>query len=76
MRRLFLQRFFNNIYLAGAFILGLVLITGVVMIPNLHAMFKVQTLTFCQLMIVYGLAFLNLPIIQCLKAIMKKAAGN
>lgn len=73
---IFTKRFFNNIYLAGAFILGLVLITGVVMIPNLHAMFKVQTLTFCQLMIVYGLAFLNLPIIQCLKAIMKKAAGN
>ena len=32
------------------------------MIPALQGMFKVQTLTVAQLMIVYGLALLNLPV--------------
>ena len=33
---IFTKRFFNNIYLIGAFVLGLLLITGVLMIPGLH----------------------------------------
>ena len=37
------------------------------MIPALQEMFKVQTLTVAQLMTVYGLALLNLPVIQLLK---------
>ena len=69
---LFTKRFFNNIYLAGAFLLGLVLITGVVMIPALDSVFKVQTLTFTQLLIMYGLAIANLPIIQLIKWIRMK----
>nr|WP_300306507.1 cation-translocating P-type ATPase [uncultured Anaerostipes sp.] len=69
---IFTKRFFNNIYLAGAFLIGLILITAVVMIPGLHNMFKVQTLEFSQLLIVYGLALLNLPIIQLLKAVTRK----
>ena len=52
--------------------MGLILITAVVMIPGLHNMFKVQTLEFSQLLIVYGLALLNLPIIQLLKAVTRK----
>lgn len=66
---LFHKRFFNNIYLIGAFLLGLALITSVMMIPGLHNIFKVQTLDFTQLMTVYGLAFVNLPIIQLMKKI-------
>lgn len=65
----FTRKVFNNIYLIGAFLLGIVLITSVVMIPALHDMFKVQTLTFTQLLIVYGLAAVNIPIIQLLKAV-------
>ena len=64
---IFTKRFWNNIYLIGAFVLGWLLITGVLMIPALQEMFKVQTLTVAQLMTVYGLALLNLPVIQLLK---------
>lgn len=69
---IFTKRFFNNIYLIGAFLLGIVLITSVLMIPALDSIFKVQTLSISQLMIVYGLALVNLPIIQFLKFIRKK----
>ncbi|MCB6203243.1 cation-translocating P-type ATPase [Extibacter muris] len=66
---LFTNRFFNNIYLIGAFVIGLLLITGVLMIPGLHGIFKVVTLDLGQLLTVYGLALLNLPVIQLLKKI-------
>lgn len=65
----FTKAVINNIYLIGAFILGIILITCVVMIPGLHSIFKVQTLTISQLFTVYGLAALNIPIVQLLKAI-------
>ena len=68
---IFTRRFCNNRYLIGAFILGWLLITSVLMIPPLHGIFKVQTLSIVQLMMVYGLALLNLPIIQLLKYIRK-----
>ena len=64
---IFTKRFFNNIYLIGAFVLGLLLITGVLMIPGLHNLFSVYTLDSAHLLIVYGLALLNLPIIQLMK---------
>ena len=66
---IFSKRFWNNIYLIGAFLLGLVLITCVMTIPALDEVFKVQTLTFTQLLIVDGLALVNLPIIQLMKKI-------
>lgn len=66
---LFTNRFFNNIYLIGAFVIGLLLITGVLMIPGLHGIFKVVTLNLGQLLTVYGLALLNLPVIQLMKKI-------
>ena len=49
-----------------------VLITCVLMVPFLDSMFKVQTLTIQQLMIVYGLALANLPIIQVIKWIRNR----
>lgn len=66
---LFTNRFFNNIYLIGAFVIGLLLITGVLMIPGLHGIFKVVTLNLGQMLTVYGLALLNLPVIQLMKKI-------
>lgn len=57
----------NNIYLIGAFLIGVVLITGVLIIPGLQGIFKVVTLGLGQLLTVYGLAFLNLPVIQAVK---------
>ncbi len=65
----FTRRVGNNKFLIGAFALGIALITCVVMIPGLHNMFKVQTLTPAQLFIVYGLAAVNVPVIQALKGI-------
>lgn len=69
---LFTKAFFNNIYLIGAFVLGLVLITSVLMIPGVHSIFKVQTLNVTQLFTVYGLSLLNLPVIQLIKWIRKR----
>ena len=60
----FTSKLLNNIYLIGAFVVGLALVTMVVMIPGLHSIFKVQTLNLTQLLIVYGLAAVNIPIIQ------------
>lgn len=68
---LFTKKFFNNIYLTGAFLLGLALITAVLTIPGVQGVFKVVTLSFGQLMMVYGLALLNLPVIQLMKKLKK-----
>ena len=57
----------NNVYLVGAFLIGAVLITGVLLLPVLHGIFKVGALEPVQLLMIYGLAFLNLPVIQLLK---------
>lgn len=69
---LFTKKFFNNIYLIGAFFIGFVLITGVLTIPALQGVFKVDSLNMTQLFTVYGLALLNLPVIQLMKWIRSK----
>lgn len=66
---LFKRGFFNNRFLQGAFLIGFILITLVMTMPFLQTIFKVQTLNIEQLMIVYGLALANLPIIQIIKRI-------
>lgn len=66
---IFTRRFFNNIFMQGAFLIGFILLNGVLLIPALHNLFSVQTLNLSQLLIVYGLALANLPIIQILKKI-------
>lgn len=73
---IFTKRFFNNIYLAGAFLLGAVLITAVMVIPGLQGVFSVQSLDITQLLIVYGLAFANLPVIQLMKKIRCSTVGK
>ena len=65
----FTRKVVDNKWLIGAFVLGIMLITSVVMIPGLHNIFKVQTLTLGQLFTVYGLAAVNIPIIQIMKAV-------
>lgn len=69
---IFSRRLFNNIYLIGAFLLGLLLITGVMVIPGLQGVFKVVSLNLEQLLTVYGLALLNLPAIQLMKWIRNR----
>lgn len=63
----FSKKFFNNIYLIGAFAVGTVLVTCVLTVPAMQGVFKVVTLSMKQLFTVYGLAFLNLPVVQLLK---------
>ena len=69
---LFTKKIKNNKWLIGAFALGAVLITGVLTLPGLQNLFKVQTLTLAQLGIVYLYAFLSLPIIQLCKWIKNR----
>ena len=64
---LFKKGFFNKRFLQGAFLIGFILITLVVTMPFLQMIFKVQSLNIEQLLIVYGLALANLPIIQFIK---------
>lgn len=66
---IFKKKLFNNIYLFGAFFLGLALITLVLKVPVFKGVFKVQALTWMQLLEVYGLAFINLPVVQAIKAV-------
>lgn len=68
----FTSKAWNNGYLIGAFLIGLVLITAVLMVPELEEIFKVQTLNIAQLFTIYGLAFINLPVIQLCKLIAVK----
>ncbi|MDE6956709.1 MAG: cation-translocating P-type ATPase, partial [Lachnospiraceae bacterium] len=70
---IFTDKFFNNMYLVGAYLIGFVLITGVMVIPMLQGVFKVVTLNMTQLFMVYGLAFLNLPVIQLMKWIRNRS---
>lgn len=69
---MFSKKLWNNIYLIGAFLIGFVLITSVLTIPALQNVFKVVPLNVTQLFTVYGLALLNLPVIQLLKWIRKR----
>ncbi len=68
----FTRKLWNNKYLIGAFFLGMILITGAIALPFLDHVFQVQTLGIPQLLTVYGLAFLNIPVIQLAKWIMIK----
>ena len=73
---IFTNRFFNNPWLQGAFVLGAVLITAVLTVPGLHRIFQVETLNPAQLGCVYLYAFASLPIIQLLKWIRTKLGKN
>lgn len=68
----FSRALFNNKALWGAFIVGMVLITAALCIPGIDHIFKVQTLGLPQLLTVYGLAFLNIPVIQLIKWVQVK----
>ena len=68
----FSKALFNNKALWGAYIIGIVLITAVLCIPAVDHIFKVETLGFAQIATVYGLAFLNIPVIQLIKYVQCK----
>lgn len=68
----FSKKLWNNKALIGAFVLGLVLITCALAIPQIDHIFKVQTLGASQLLTVYLLAFLNIPVVQLMKMVYNK----
>ena len=70
-RIIFTKNFFNNKYMQYAFLLGFILVTLALTVPALHGLFSVQTLNLTQLLTVYGLAFLTLPVVQLLKCLKK-----
>ena len=61
------KKFFNNIYLIAAFVIGVALINAVLFIPELHSVFKVADLELSQILTVYDLALINLPVVQLMK---------
>lgn len=65
----FTKKIFNNIYLIGAFFIGLALVTAVLTIPGFTGVFKVVSLGAGQLLTVYGLALLNIPVVQLIKKV-------
>jgi len=64
---LFSKRFYSNSYLAGAFMIGFILLNMVLLIPTLGQVFHVASLSISLLLVIYGLSLLNLVIIQTLK---------
>lgn len=64
---LFTKNFWNNRYLLWAFFIGAALITCVVTLPPLQGIFKVTVLGAAQIITVYLLAALTLPVIQAIK---------
>lgn len=72
----FTRALWSNKWLIGAFAIGVVLITFAVAVPGVDHIFKVQTLGLPQLLTVYGLAFLNIPVIQLIKWIQVKSVGT
>ena len=69
---LFRKGFFNNIYMQGAFFIGFLLINLVLLVPFMGGFFQVQSLEPEQILTVYGLALINLPVIQFMKWLGKQ----
>ncbi|MEG0526175.1 MAG: cation-translocating P-type ATPase [Longicatena sp.] len=59
--------FFSNKYSIMAFCVGFIFLTCILMIPALHSLFSVTTITLEQLLMIYGLAFAPTFIIQSVK---------
>lgn len=69
---LFKKEMFNNIYLIGAFIIGMLLLNGVLFINGLHGLFQIAPLTGAMLGQIYALAIGSMLVIQLLKALRRQ----
>ena len=67
----FTKKMWNNKQLIGAFVIGFLLLNAVLLIPALHGVFKVVTLTIYELLSVYGLSLMTLIIVQLLKILRR-----
>lgn len=66
---LFQKRFFDNLYLLGAFAVGFLLLNAVLFFPVFHSVFKIAELSLEQIILVYALAAGSLFFIQIKKAL-------
>lgn len=69
---IFTKRFWNNPFLTGAFVLGIIFLMAVIYVPGLSGMFQTVGLNGSEVSIMCALALANLPIIQCLKWLQYK----
>lgn len=69
---LFTKRMFDNWYLWGAFLIGFVLLNIAILFPPFRAFFVVVPINGMMLLIIYGLSFASLLVIQLLKMIKVK----
>lgn len=71
-RSLFDIGFFGNPYNLVAVLIGMVLVTGILLIPGLHSIFQVVPITWGQLGLIYLLAFIPTLLIQGARIIRKR----
>lgn len=69
---LFKKEMFNNVYLIGAFIIGMLLLNGVLFINGLHGLFQIAPLTGAMLGQIYALSIGSMLVIQLLKALRRQ----
>lgn len=70
---LFTKKMFNNAWTWAAFIIGLALLTAVLVIPQLHGLFKIAPLNISQLADIYLISFSTFVGVQIVKCILKIA---
>ena len=63
------RQFWNNKYLLGAFVLGVLLLAAVLLLPPLEPLFQVAELPLGMVGAIVGLAFASMLVIQLIKAI-------
>ncbi|MEG0737201.1 MAG: cation transporting ATPase C-terminal domain-containing protein, partial [Longicatena sp.] len=63
---------FSNKYSIYAFLVGFALLNAILLMPFLHGLFSVTTITMEQLFTIYGLAFIPTIFIQIGKYIRKR----
>ncbi len=68
---LFTKKFFNNIFVIGALVIGIILLSIVLFIPAVAGIFKVTSLTSAQILFIAGTSVGTLLVIQLLKLIKK-----
>ena len=68
---LFKKEMFNNIYLIGAFVIGMILLNGVLFLTPLHGLFQICPITGTMIAQIYGLAIASMLVIQLSKALRK-----
>ena len=62
---------FSNRASIGAFIIGFTLLHIILFIPFMHSLFMIHTISFTQLLCIYGFALLPTIIIQARKMLTK-----